>query len=125
MPVHMIRSLVDGKMVGMPIEADSPEEARRLFEGKIGKIREATGQAVAVAGPGSEALEAEPGPAPVANRKLNGRKFLGIEFQCSSCGSPLAAVFRDGYLQVDPCPTCLGEMEKIVASTKKFLERKK
>ena len=118
MPKYMMRALVNGKMIGHSVEAETDEEAKARFEEALPILAQ-------------QAAEADRAPAGadagilLKNEGLNGRKFLSIEFQCAACGSGLEAEFRDGYLQVSPCPTCLGELESMVAASKRFLERKK
>jgi hypothetical protein len=125
MPTFLVREMIDGKLIGGPIEAKSEEEAKKLFKKKLPALRKLAADLPpedvdeAVLPEGVSIQEPEP------NKKLNGRKFLSLEFQCSSCGVALSAVFRDGYLQIDPCPTCLGELEKMVEASKRFLERKR
>ena len=126
MATFLVRKLVEGKMIGGPIEAASREAAEKIFEKNLPKLKKLAAEIPAETGlEGALALSELPPPGPVENRKLNGKKFLSLEFQCSSCGTILVAVFKDGYLQIDPCPTCLGELEKMVEASKRFLERKK
>ncbi len=126
MATFLVRKLVEGKMIGGPIEAASREAAEKIFEKNLPKLKKLAAEIPAETGlEGALALPEIPPPGPVENRKLNGKKFLSLEFQCSSCGTILVAVFKDGYLQIDPCPTCLGELEKMVEASKRFLERKK
>jgi hypothetical protein len=119
MPTYMMREIVNGKMIGHPVEADDEEEARAKFKEVLPLLLE------------QEADKEVPTPIPpsstppIKNEALNGAKFQSIEFQCSACGSNLISVFKDGYLQVDPCPTCLGELENMVSASKRFLDRKK
>jgi hypothetical protein len=113
MPTYMMRALVNGKMIGHPVEAETEEEAKAKFDEALPILAQQAAEARADAG------------ILLKNEGLNGRKFLSIEFQCAACGSALEAEFRDGYLQVSPCPTCLGELESMVAASKRFLERKK
>ena len=127
MPVFMMRALVNGKMIGHPVEAEDEESAKAKFEEVLPLLTE---QAAEVTRPqsDSERLIEQAGVSkrePIRNEALNGRKFLSIEFQCSACGTALEAEFRDGYLQIAPCPTCLGELESMVAASKRFLDRKK
>ena len=114
MPVFMMRYEVNGKFLGHPVEADTKEQAQEKFEKILPDL----------ANPPPLPPDSPSAP-PLTNKKLNGKKFLSLEFQCSSCGTILVAVFKDGYLQIDPCPTCLGELESMVAASKRFLERKK
>ena len=116
MPEFLIREFVDGKMIGHPVEAETKEEAIEKFHEALPFLKEQESE---------EDHSPDVGNKPVPNKKLNGRKFLSLEFQCSSCGTVLVAVFKDGYLQIDPCPTCLGELEKMVEASKRFLERKR
>ena len=121
MATFLVREIIDGKMVGGPIEASSREEAEKIFKKKLPALKRLAAELP------ETGLEESPAEVmrPEANKKLNGKKFLGLEFQCSACGVALAATFKDGYLQIDPCPTCLGELENMVAASKRFLERKK
>ena len=114
MPTFMMRALVNGKMIGHPVEAEDEEEAKKKFAEEQARDAE-------------DAPPPLPSPQapPLKNPTLDGKTFLSLEFQCSACGVSLAAVFKDGYLQIDPCPTCLGELESMVAASKRFLERKK
>ena len=116
MPTYMMRALVNGKMIGHPVEAESEEEAKAKFEEALPILAQQAADRPPAAADAGILLK---------NEGLNGRKFLSIEFQCAACGSALEAEFRDGYLQVSPCPTCLGELESMVAASKRFLERKK
>ena len=109
MPTFMVRALVDGKMIGHPVEAETEEEAKAKFAEALPFLEE----------------QAPPSAPPIKNEAMNGRKFLSIEFQCSACGASLEAEFQNGYLQVSPCATCLGELESMVAASKRFLDRKK
>ena len=118
MPTFMMRALVNGKMIGHPVEADTKEQAQEKFEKILPDLAKSES-------PPPPLPPDSPSAPPLTNKKLNGKKFLSLEFQCSSCGTILVAVFKDGYLQIDPCPTCLGELESMVAASKRFLERKK
>ena len=120
MPTYMMRALVNGKMIGHPVEAETEEEAKAKFEEALPILAQQAAEADRP--PAESRADAE---VLLKNEGLNGRKFLSIEFQCAACGSALEAEFRDGYLQVSPCPTCLGELESMVAASKRFLERKK
>jgi hypothetical protein len=132
MPTYMMREIVNGKMIGHPVEADDEEEARSKFKEALPfllqqasdiELRSAQSEP-----DGKELLRksfVEQQYPPAKNDALNGRKFLSIEFQCMACGSSLEATFLDGYLQVSPCPTCLGELENMVSASKRFLDRKK
>ena len=122
MPTYMMRALVNGKMIGHPVEAESEEEAKAKFEEALPILAQQAAEADRP--PAAAEARADAGIL-LKNEGLNGRKFLSIEFQCAACGSALEAEFRDGYLQVSPCPTCLGELESMVAASKRFLERKK
>ena len=122
MPTYMMRALVNGKMIGHPVEAETEEEAKAKFEEALPILAQQAAEADRP--PAESRADAEFGIL-LKNEGLNGRKFLSIEFQCAACGSGLEAEFRDGYLQVSPCPTCLGELESMVAASKRFLERKK
>jgi hypothetical protein len=126
MPTFMIREFVDGKMIGHPVEAETAEEAAARFAEELpellAKEAEAKGKALLAA---SVASQIEGRPQPARNPALDGRKFINIEFQCAACLEPLQAEFRDGYLQIAPCPTCLGELENMVAASRRFLDRKK
>ena len=117
MATYMMRALVNGKMIGHSLEAETDEEARARFEEALPILAQQADRPPAEARADAEVL--------LKNEGLNGRKFLSIEFQCAACGSALEAEFREGYLQVSPCPTCLGELESMVAASKRFLERKK
>ena len=123
MPVFMMRTIVDGKIIGHPVEADTAEEAEKKFQEALPFLLE---QAKDVAPPSLPpgSPSAPPPLPPSLNPEMNGRKFLSLEFQCSSCGTILSATFKDGYLQIDPCPTCLGELLNIVEASKRFTERK-
>jgi len=121
MATFMVREYLEGgKMVGHPIEAGSQEEALKIFEEKLPGIREERvrekAEEVPIAGPGIPRIRTD--------FSLNGKKFLALEFQCSACGAALEAVFKDGFLQIAPCPTCLGELENMIAAGKRFLDRK-
>jgi hypothetical protein len=118
MATYMMRALVNGKMIGHTVEAETDEEAKAKCEEALPLLAQQEADR-----PPAEA-RADAGIL-LKNEGLNGRKFLSIEFQCAACGSELEAEFRDGYLQVSPCPTCLGELESMVAASKRFLERKK
>ena len=122
MPTYMMRALVNGKMVGHPVEAETEEQAKAKFEEALPLLAQQAAEADRA--PAAGEARADAGIL-LKNEGLNGRKFLSIEFQCAACGSGLEAEFRDGYLQVSPCPTCLGELESMVAASKRFLERKK
>ena len=122
MPTFLVREMIDGKLVGGPIEAESEEAARKIFKKKLPQLKKLAAE-LPDAPEDEDPIEAPSRPEP--NRKLNGRKFLSLEFQCSSCGVVLSAIFKDGYLQIDPCPTCLGELEKMVEASRRFLDRKK
>ena len=122
MPTFLVREMIDGKLIGGPIEAPTREAAEKIFKKKLPQLKKLAAELPVE--DTEEAVES-PAEAPEPNKKLNGRKFLSLEFQCSSCGVVLSAVFRDGYLQIDPCPTCLGELEKMVEASKRFLERKR
>ena len=124
MPTYMMRALVNGKMIGHPVEAESEEEAKVKFEEALPLLAQQAAEADRPPAAAESRADAEFGIL-LKNEGLNGRKFLSIEFQCAACGSGLEAEFRDGYLQVSPCPTCLGELESMVAASKRFLERKK
>jgi len=142
----MIREYLEGgKMIGHPIEAATKEEAMEVFAQGLKEKAAERDQKAAVREveellhPGST-VAPEPralGDSPVGvvikaptlkvpekNPALNGRKFLALEFQCSACGAALEAVFKDGFLQIAPCPTCLGELENMIAAGKRFLDRK-
>ena len=121
MPTYMMRAMVNGKMIGHSVEAETDEEAKVKFEEALPLLA----QQAAEADRPPAAAESRADGILLKNEGLNGRKFLSIEFQCAACGSGLEAEFRDGYLQVSPCPTCLGELESMVAASKRFLERKK
>ena len=120
MATYMMRALVNGKMIGHSVEAETDEEAKAKCEEALPLLA----QQEADRAPAAGEARADAGIL-LKNEGLNGRKFLSIEFQCAACGSALEAEFRDGYLQVSPCPTCLGELESMVAASKRFLERKK
>ena len=120
MPTFMMRALVNGKMIGHPVEAEDEEEAKKKFAEALPFLTEQAKDAEDAPPPLPSSL-----PPPLKNSDLDGKTFLSLEFQCSACGVSLAAVFKDGYLQIDPCPTCLGELESMVAASKRFLERKK
>ena len=126
MGTFLVREIIDGKMVGGPIEAGSREEAEKIFKKKLPALKKLAAELPET---GLDDVEVPvplaPREQPRLDKKLNGKKFLGLEFQCSGCGEILVAVFKDGYLQIDPCPTCLGELENMVAASKRFLERKK
>ena len=132
----MMRALVNGKMVGRVVGADSEEEARARFTEELPEMMAAEARAgmdAAGLGVSSAAHAMGVGEDPVSSRAriargdtaLDGRRFTGIEFRCSGCGSALEAVFQDGFLQVAPCPVCLGELESMVQATERFLERRK
>lgn len=125
MATFMVREIVDGKIIGHPVEAENGEEARKKFAEALPFLKQ---QAAGAEGKSAPKVEEPPEPKrrkPLKDESLNGKSFMSLEFQCSSCGTLLAAVFKDGYLQVDPCPTCLGELENMVEASKRFLERKK
>ena len=122
MPVFMMRYEVNGKFLGHPVEADTKEQAQEKFEKILPDLAKLDLRSES---PPPPLPPDSPSAPPLTNKKLNGKKFLSLEFQCSSCGTILVAVFKDGYLQIDPCPTCLGELESMVAASKRFLERKK
>ena len=122
MPTYIMRALVNGKMIGHSVEAETEEEAKVKFEEDLPLLAQQAAEADRP--PAAAEARADAGIL-LKNEGLNGRKFLSIEFQCAACGSALEAEFRDGYLQVSPCPTCLGELESMVAASKRFLERKK
>ena len=122
MPVFMMRTIVDGKIIGHPVEADTAEEAEKKFQEALPFLLEQKKDEAHETLPAS--YPSVPPVAPVQNHEMNGRKFLSLEFQCSSCGTILSATFKDGYLQIDPCPTCLGELLNIVEASKRFTERK-
>ena len=124
MPTYMMRALVNGKMIGHSVEAETEEEAKVKFEEALPLLAQQAAEADRPPAAAESRADAEFGIL-LKNEGLNGRKFLSIEFQCAACGSALEAEFRDGYLQVSPCPTCLGELESMVAASKRFLERKK
>ena len=123
MPVFMMRTIVDGKIIGHPVEADTPEEAEKKFNEALPFLKEQVAEDIR-ASEESVATELANAIRPMKNESLNGKPFLSLEFQCSSCGTLLAATFKDGYLQIDPCPTCLGELLNIVEASKRFTERK-
>ena len=141
MPTFQIRGIFNGqpKVVNVEREtAPTDDEAKELFdEAMLDELEKQLHPEMAMdeggpaGSPGvspsaASPVSGRPTPGrPEPDRKLNGRKFDGLFFQCSSCGSSLGAVFKDGYLQISPCPTCLGEMEKVVEATKRFLEKKK
>ena len=125
MPTFMIREFVDGKMIGHPVEAETAEEAAAKFAEELPLLlaKEAEARAVEAKAllASSMASQIEGRPQPARNPAMDGRKFINIEFQCAACLEPLQAEFRDGYLQIAPCPTCLGELQNIVAASKRFL----
>jgi hypothetical protein len=129
----MIREYLEGgKVVGHPIEAATKEEALKIFEEKLPGIQKNRDEELARREVEDFLHPAEKVPVgdgrdfkiPIPDAKLNGRKFLALEFQCSACGAALEAVFKDGFLQIAPCPTCLGELENMIAAVKRFLDRK-
>jgi phage FluMu protein Com len=124
MPTFMLRALVNGKMIGHPVDAETEEEAKAKFQEVLPLLAEQAEDAARGETPLPSLPPGSPRPPPVKNPALDGQKFLSLEFQCSACGALLAATFKDGYLQIDPCPTCLGELESMVAASKRFLERK-
>ena len=129
MPTFMMRALVNGKMIGHPVEAEDEEEAKKKFAEALPFLTEqAKDTEAARASTAAQIRTADFGESdghghqlPVKNPAMDGRKFINIEFQCAACLEPLQAEFRDGYLQIAPCPTCLGELQNIVAASKRFL----
>ena len=130
MPKFMVRGVVNGKLIGKEVEQDTEptkEEAEAIInEAALDELEkafhpESSDEDVPISSPAA----VQPRRVPRAQPELDGRTFDGLSFRCSTCQSPLTCEFRDGYLQLSPCPTCLGELEKIVEATKRFSEKRK
>jgi len=126
MPTYQGRAIVNGKMIAATVERDEEPSKEEWEEILLDAQR---GEMEAALNPEPREMFQDEAPVlrlkePRKNPALDGREFDGISFQCSACGSALKAVFQDGFLQIAPCPTCLGEMEKIVAATEVFLKRR-
>jgi hypothetical protein len=121
MPVYQGRAIIDGRLLAATVERDVEPTKEEWEEILLDSQAEELEKKVHGEGTVLPVSREEVIP----NRKLNGKKFINLEFQCKACLAPLQAEFRDGYLQIAPCPECLGEMEKVVEATRRFLERKK
>jgi ribosomal protein L44E len=118
MAKYVIREFVGGKMVGHEVEGETKEEALKVFEAGLPAMRAEREAA--------EKLTKEVTKDSVESAaKMNGRKYVALEFRCSSCGTALEAVFRDGVLEIAPCPVCLEELGNMVEAGRRFMERKR
>ncbi len=122
MPVFQARAIINGKLTAATVERDV-EPTKDEWEEILEDAQRA--EVEAALHPDAAPEPAALPPAVIPNKKLNGKQFQGLAFRCSACEAPLTAVFKDGWLEIAPCPSCLGEMEKVVEATRKFLDRKK
>jgi len=109
MPIFQLRGIVNGQMIGRSVELDeepTEEEAQELLMEQLDTR-------------GGEPIQGVIPPR--KDEKMNGKEIAAIQFRCATCGEMLSSVFQDGYLEVKPCPICLGELQNIVAAAKRFM----